>query len=244
MRLRVLGSGDAFNSAGALHSSYLLEGDKGTLLLECGPGALAGLKRAGVDTGVVDAVLISHLHGDHFGGIPFLFLEYRFENPRTRTLTLAGPPSLKQRVENLAAALYEDLPCYVPDYQVEHLAVRPGSRLTLAGFDIEAFEVLHSAKPFCLGYRISDGKNTMLFSGDSAWTPEFVTRSRDTDLFLSECCTLEPAAPIHMCWNDIVAHRHELGCKRMVLTHLGADVRSSDKVTIERAYDGMVIDIG
>ena len=86
LRLTVLGSSDAFNAGGALHSAYLLEHDEGTLLIECGPSVLAGMKRAGVPTDAPDAVLISHLHGDHFAGLPFLFLEYLFENPRGRPL--------------------------------------------------------------------------------------------------------------------------------------------------------------
>ena len=52
----------------------------------CGPSILQALKRSGRDPGAVDFVLLSHLHGDHFGGVPFLFMEYRYEEPRSRPL--------------------------------------------------------------------------------------------------------------------------------------------------------------
>jgi ribonuclease BN (tRNA processing enzyme) len=244
LRLRVLGSGDAFNSSGALHSCYVLEGGKGTLMLECGPSVLAAMKRAALDTASPDAILVSHLHGDHFGGIPFLFLEYKFKNPRTRPLQIAGPPGTEERVNDLYRALYADLCSRETSFAIEYVTVKPGSRLSLAGLEVEAFEVPHSAQPFCLGYRITGGGGALMFSGDSSWTEAFVRNSRGADVFLCECCSLEPDAPVHTCYRDIVAHRTELDCKRLVLTHLGEDVRASNRVDVERAYDGMVIEIG
>src|ERR1051325_7937099 len=79
VRVTVLGSGDAFGSGGRLHSAYLIEAPGTTFLLDCGPSVLQSMKRLGRDPAALDAVLVSHLHGDHFGGIPFLFMEYRYE---------------------------------------------------------------------------------------------------------------------------------------------------------------------
>src|SRR5436309_5505142 len=88
VRVTVLGSGDAFGSGGRLHSAYLVETEGRTFLLDCGPSILQSLKRSGRDPGTVDFVLLSHLHGAHFGGVPFLFMEYRFEEPRSRPLAV------------------------------------------------------------------------------------------------------------------------------------------------------------
>ena len=243
LRLRVLGSGDAFNSSGALHSCYLLEGDAGTMMLECGPSALAGLKRAGIASDAPDVVLLSHLHGDHFGGVPFLLLEYKYKNPRTRPLVIAGPPTTERRVVELYAALYQDLYDRPLGFEIDYVAIEPNTRARLAGFEVEAFQVPHSAAPVCLGYRIGGSGASLVFSGDSAWTPEFVSRSRGTDVFLCECCSMDPEAPVHISYRDILAHRDELGCKRLILTHLGDDVRGSGHVSVERAYDGMVLEL-
>jgi len=244
LRLSILGSGDAFNGAGALHSCYLLDHDGGSLMLECGPEALAAMKRADVDTDLPDAILVSHLHGDHFGGIPFMFLEYMFQNRRERPLTIAGPTGIEDRVDTLYAALYRDLHrAHELCFEVEYREVTPGCDFTLAGVDVEAFEVPHSAEPFSLGYRLSAGGANVLFSGDSAWTDEFVQRSRGTDVFLCECCSLEPVSRLHTSYSDILAHRDALGCERLVLTHLGADVRDAANVAVERAHDGMVIEL-
>jgi ribonuclease BN (tRNA processing enzyme) len=244
LRLRVLGSGDAFNSSGALHSCYLVEGGDGTLMLECGPCSLAAMKRVGVASDVPDAILISHLHGDHFAGIPFLLLEYKYKNPRSRPLVIAGPPTTEARIAELYAALYEDIHTRPLDFPIEYRVLEPGGRTRLAGLDVEAFEVPHSAMPVCLGYRIAAPGASMLFSGDSSWTDEFTRRSRGVDVFLCECCSMEPDAPVHVSYRDVVAHRAALGCKRLLLTHLGEDVRTALDVEVERAYDGMVVEFG
>ena len=244
LRLRVLGSGDAFNSSGALHSCYLLESTSGTLMLECGPCSLAAMKRVRIGSDVPDAILVSHLHGDHFAGIPFLLLEYKYKNPRTRPLVIAGPPTTEARIAELYAALYEDIHTRPLDFPIEYRVLKPGGRTELAGLQVEAFEVPHSAMPVCLGYRIVGSGASMLFSGDSSWTDEFVRRSFDVDLFLCECCSMEADAPVHVSYRDVVAHRAKLGCKRLVLTHLGEDVRASAEVTVERAYDGMIVEFG
>jgi ribonuclease BN (tRNA processing enzyme) len=243
LRLSVLGSGDAFNSGGALHSCYLLEHGAGKLMLECGPSSLAGMKRNRIPSDAPDAILISHLHGDHFGGVPFLLLEYLFSNPRTRPLVIAGPPTTEQRVRSLYAELYREVHCRQVNFEIEWAVLEPGARRRLAGFDVRAFQVPHSAEPVSLGYRIESDDGVIVFSGDSAWTDEFVTETRDADLFLCECCSMKPETPVHTSFEEILAHRAELGCRRLVLTHLGADVRSAEGLEVERAFDGMVIDL-
>lgn len=243
MKLTVIGSGDAFCSGGALHSCNMLEHAGGNLMLECGPGVLAGMKRIGIPTDAPDAVLISHLHGDHFGGIPFLFLEYLFENPRQRPLTILGPPTLLERSFALYAALYRELQSFELPFEIKAVELEPGSCVTVSGFDVEAFQVTHNAEPFSLGYRITSPDGTVLFSGDSAWNEAFVEKSQDVDLFLCECCTMEPTVPMHTSYAELLEQRDRLGCKRLLLTHLGADVRKAENFRFERVEDGMVYEV-
>lgn len=243
-RLRVLGSSDAFNAGGALHSAYLLEGPEKSLLLECGPSILAGMKRAKLDTLSIDSVLVSHLHGDHFGGIAYLFMEYAFPAPRKERLVLAGPPGLEERAIAVHTALYSEKIFRKFAFDIEYVEVRPGDTLRLADNDIEAFEVPHSAEPFSLGFRIATPDDqTMLFSGDSAWTDKFIDKSAGVDLFLCECCTLTPTTPVHLNYEKLLSKRDQLGCKKLLLTHLGADMRDASGLAMDLAVDGMVIEL-
>jgi len=97
LRLTFLGSGDAFGSGGRLQTCMLLESDGRRWLLDCGATSLVGLRGAGIDPSSIDAVLISHLHGDHFGGVPFLLLDGQFRRG-ARPLTVAGPRGVEARV--------------------------------------------------------------------------------------------------------------------------------------------------
>jgi ribonuclease BN (tRNA processing enzyme) len=64
--------------------------------MDCGASSLIAMRRFGVDPSAIDAVILSHLHGDHFGGVPFLILDGQFTR-RTRPLVVAGPPGLEAR---------------------------------------------------------------------------------------------------------------------------------------------------
>jgi len=107
VQVTVLGSGDAFGSGGRLHSAHLVESAAATFVVDCGTTVLQGLTRADVDPEKVDFVCLSHLHGDHFGGLPFLFMDYMYESRRRRPITIYGPPGTQERVEALFGALYQ-----------------------------------------------------------------------------------------------------------------------------------------
>jgi len=244
VRLTVLGSGDAFGSGGRLHSAYLVESPHATFLLECGPTVLQGLKRAGRDAGAIDFVLVSHLHGDHFGGLPFLFMEYRYERERTRPLTVYGPPDTERRAKALFAALYAKPASEPLRHPLHWERLTPGRKRTIGAVAVTPFAVPHVSDLVSLGFLLEVGGKTILYSGDSAWTEEFVERSRGVDLFLCECSTYETRLDIHVSYPEIAARAAELGCRRLVLSHLGREpLRRLADVNLECAQDGMTLDL-
>ena len=97
LQLQVLGCGDAFSSGGRLHTCFLLQNGTGggalpPTLLDCGATSLAAMKGRGIEPATIRAILITHLHGDHFGGLPFLLADAHYRARRTEPLTLAGHP--------------------------------------------------------------------------------------------------------------------------------------------------------
>ena len=86
MRLTILGSGDAFGSGGRFNTCFLLETAKGKLLVDFGASSPVALKAREIEIDSIDAIVLSHLHGDHFGGLPFLLLDAQFLTPRSRPL--------------------------------------------------------------------------------------------------------------------------------------------------------------
>ena len=106
MDVRFLGSGDTFGSGGRLHTCIHVRSEETTFLIDCGASSLIAMKRFGVDPSSIDTVLVTHLHGDHFGGIPFFVLDAQLVSRRTRPLTVAGPPGLESRVHDTMEALF------------------------------------------------------------------------------------------------------------------------------------------
>jgi ribonuclease BN (tRNA processing enzyme) len=245
VRVTVLGSGDAFGSGGRFHTAHLVEAPGATFLLDCGPTILQSLKRVGFDPGALDFALISHLHGDHFGGVPFLLMEYRYVTPRTRPFTIAGPAGIGGGVDRLFAALYQRIAATESPFPVLY-QVLPGGQgsQTLQGVQIEAIVVPHVEDLTCFAYRVTVGGKTILFSGDSAWTDEFLELARGADLFLCECSSFETRMPIHIAYPDVAAQAQALDCKRLVLTHLGQEMLDhAGQISLECAHDGMTIEL-
>jgi ribonuclease BN (tRNA processing enzyme) len=244
MRVTVLGSGDAFGAGGRFHSAYLAEVEGSTFLLDCGPSILQSAKRVSYDLGKLDAVLLTHLHGDHFGGIPFLFMEYRYESPRTRPLTIYGPEGTERRVKCLFTALYERTAAEPLPFPVVYHELEPGETIPLGTASVTAVRVHHVPELTAFGYRVEVGGRTFLYSGDTAWTDELAEHARGVDLFVCECSTFETRLDIHVSYPEIAARARELGCRRLVLSHLGSEpLRRMNELSLECARDGMTLDL-
>ena len=109
MKLTILGSGDAFSSGARLPSCYGLESGDNHVLVDCGPAILPALKRTGLSGNRYSHIVISHLHGDHFAGLPFFLIDAMFPSKRLEPLTLVGPPGLEVRLRLVFEVLYPRL---------------------------------------------------------------------------------------------------------------------------------------
>jgi ribonuclease BN (tRNA processing enzyme) len=239
----VLGSSDAFGSCGHLHATYLVEASRSTFLVDCGPAVLSAMKKHGVDTARIDFVAISHLHGDHFGGLPFLILEYMFERPRQRPLLVLGPPGIEARFWELFRALYRDVTAKHPlqfDLTFRELAADSGT--TVNGVAVFASRVPHQTDEISLALRFDAGGKRLLYSGDTPWFAGLAELTRDVDLFLCECTSWDEATPRHIDWQTLKAHLPELACRRIVLMHLGKEMRAHcGELGVECAVEGAVL---
>jgi ribonuclease BN (tRNA processing enzyme) len=244
VQVTFLGAGDAFNAGARCHASYLVRAASACVLLDCGATTVLAMKQARINVNDLDAILVSHLHGDHFAGVPFLFLTWFYESARRRPVTIAGPPGTQQRVQALYSALYRDLAARPLPFEVDFVELEPSVRERVGGVDLLPFRVPHQETEVSLGFRVSVEGKAILYSGDTGWTEDLVVQSQGTDLFICECCFFETRVDFHLDYPRIAENHHRFGCRRLVLTHIGREVLARrDEVKIEMARDGLVVDL-
>jgi ribonuclease BN (tRNA processing enzyme) len=245
MKLHILGCGDAFGSGGRNQSAYLVEASNRLFLLDCGPTALLAMKRAGFDPRRLDAIILSHLHGDHFGGLPFFFIEYLYQKPRGYPLIIAGPDGMEARVRQLYDVMYGSGKAAARELPpADFLVLQPEKRQVVAGIEVLPFAVPHQSHDVSLGFKVSYQGKQLLFSGDSAWTDDFIRRAAGVDLFLCECSFFAEQPGMHVNYQALHANLARLECKKLVLTHLGEDMLTRrGELEVATAEDGMVIEI-
>ncbi|MBI4721015.1 MAG: MBL fold metallo-hydrolase [Chitinivibrionia bacterium] len=242
--IQFLGTGDAFGGGGRLQSCILLDAGSHRMLLDCGPSVLIALNRFGVPSDDIDAIVLSHLHGDHFGGVPFFLLESRVLAGRTRPLSIAGPQGLESRIRSVHELLFPGTLSGEPPFPVEFIEL-PETRPAAVGESlVTAYRVPHMSDPPSYAVRVQYGDKIVAYSGDTEWTDELPKAARGADLFICESNNFEAAAGHHLDYQTIAGHIDDLGCKRIVLTHMGEDMlRRAASVDIDCARDGMLITV-
>jgi len=244
VRILFLGAGDAFSAGGRHQAGYLVTGSGTSILLDCGATTLASLKREGVPAGCIDTILISHLHGDHFSGLPFLFLEYTYVEPRRRPLRIAGPPGTGDRVHELFRAMYRDAGSRPLPFEVDFIELRPDTQTHTGLALIDPFRVPHQQTELSLGLAVTLNGCRIVYSGDTGWTEDLISRSEGANLFICECSFFERRMDSHLDYPRIAENRHRFGTERLILTHLGGEVLAHrDQIDIELAHDGLRVDL-
>jgi ribonuclease BN (tRNA processing enzyme) len=246
VKVTVLGAGDAFASKGRFQAAYLLDAGASRVLLDAGPTLLAGLKRAAIATNTLDLVLISHLHGDHFSGLPFLLLEYLYENPLPRKLTIAGPPHLEERTWALFRNMYPETDITPIHERLEFVVLHPSQRTILpGGVNLQTLRTPHMVNEISMAYRVEIGGRVVVFSGDTGWSETLIDLSAGSDLFLCECTYYESGhLRFHINYPELHARHRDLRTGRLVLTHLGREVLAHRAdIQLELAHDLMAIDV-
>ena len=247
MRLTIIGCGDAFGSGAHLQTAFHVRSETSAFLIDCGTTTLIGMRRLGLDPGDIDTVFVSHLHGDHFGGLPWLLIDAQYVSKRTRPLVVTGPKGIEARFLTAAEALYPGITKGPGCFELTFVEYEEQKPLEVKGVAVTPFEVKHpsGAPPYALRFHL-EGK-VLAFSGDTGWINVLYEVAHDADLFISECFQYDVKIPIHLDYLTIDANYAKLGAKRVLLTHMGeAMLQNVGRVDASRymvADDGMTLDL-
>jgi ribonuclease BN (tRNA processing enzyme) len=243
VRVRFLGSGDAFGSGGRLQTCILLESGGFHCLVDCGASSLIALKRAAVDPSDIETILVTHLHGDHFGGIPFLILDGQFSR-RSRRLLMVGPPGLADRVTQAMEVFFPGSSRARRKFETEFLELIDGTPAAVGPSRVTPYEVIHAcgAPPYALRVEL-DGR-TVVYSGDTEWTDRLIPAVAGADLFISEAYFYDKSVRFHLDYATLAQHRSRLDCKRLIVTHMGPEMLAHlPELSVEAAHDGLEVSL-
>jgi len=243
VNIHILGCGDAIGSGGRFNTCFYVQHQSGAFLVDCGASSMVAIRKFEVDPNSISVILITHLHGDHFGGLPFFMIDAQVTG-RTTPLTIAGPPGLRDRLLATMENLFPGSSSKERAFAWEVLELESGIRQDIKGVAVTPYLVKHpcGAPPFAL--RIEAEGKVLCYSGDTEWVDNLIVAAKNADLFIAEAYSLAKLPKPHLDFATLSEHLPAIGAKRVVLTHMSARMLAeADKTGCELAEDGKIISI-
>jgi ribonuclease BN (tRNA processing enzyme) len=236
LEMTFLGSGNAFASGGRYWSSFLANG---RYLFDAPPTLLPHLKRIGTPLTDIEVIFLSHFHGDHFMGLPFLFLEYIYLTERRDDLFIVGPPGVEAKIEEFARQCYPEV-TRESGYGRHYVEAHPGADQFVNEVSFRAFPMNHvRGKLECFGYRVPIGGKTIAYTGDTMFCEEIFQLAEGADVLVLDCTYGEGGGPEHMGMDDLRVIRKRVAAETaIVLTHLNGepDIAGLENVIAARDF--------
>ena len=242
--VRFVGSGDSFGSGGRFQTCILVDGPASRFAIDFGTSSLIALAQQGIDHNTIDAVLLTHLHGDHCGGVPFLLVDAMLAAKRTRPLTIAGPSQLSARMAALGEALFPGMSVMRPKFPLEYVELPAGVPTKVLDLVVTPQPARHTRETNPQALRVEVGGRVVAYTGDGEWTDQLALIGRDADLLIAECYYYDKPVKWHLNYPDVREYLRDVGAKRVILTHLSREMLAHlPDIPEECAGDGLVVTV-
>ncbi|MHC1729073.1 MAG: MBL fold metallo-hydrolase [Syntrophobacteraceae bacterium] len=238
MRVKFIGVGEAFDEDLPNTSIWVQSedgGKKSSILLDCGFTAPPAFWRNCSDPDELDAVWISHFHGDHFFGLPALLTRF-WESKRTKPLLILGQQGVDEVVRQTLKLAYSSILDKFA-FDLNFLTVEPESSMEAAGATWRTAVNNHSQKD--LAVRITWKGKSIFYSGDGLATGETLSLAQGADLIIHEAFRLEDTIPGHGSIMSSIEFAQKAKAHALALVHIQRQERRTRRDEILRVIGGV-----
>jgi ribonuclease BN (tRNA processing enzyme) len=221
MIIRFAGVGEACDEH-LSNTSIIVETGDGTVLLDCGFTAVHDFYRTASDPNDLEAVYVSHFHGDHYFGLPLLLLRLS-EDGRDKPLQLVGPPGIGQSTRQAINLAYPNF-LKILSFSIDFTVIHPGKELEAAGLKLRAAEPDHAGN-VCYSLRMDGKDGSLFYSGDGRPTPATTKLAKQVDLVIHEAYDLDGDTRGHANVGQCIEFARQVGAASLACVHVNRRVR-------------------
>lgn len=244
VQVRFLGTGDAFGHGGRLQTCILIQTTKHRILIDFGASAMISLYRYGVNPNSIDLILLTHLHGDHFGGLPFFILDAQLISKRFHPLTVVGPIGSRERIMAAMEVMFPGSSKVKQKFDINIYELEAEQVWDSHGIKVVPYPVIHPSGDPSFALRVECDGRSIAYTGDTEWTEALIQSARGADLLIAEAYFYEKQIKYHLNFKTLMDHMDELNPKRMIITHMSQDMLDRlEYIEVESADDGMIVEI-
>lgn len=242
--VRFVGSGDSFGSGGRFQTCILVDSPATRFAIDFGASSLIALAQQGIHPNSIDAILLTHLHGDHCGGVPFLLMDAMLAAKRDRPLTVAGPIGTEAHLAVLGETLFPGSRIMAPKFPVTYREMEIGVPSRVLDLVVTPQPARHVAETNPTALRVEVGGRVVAYTGDTEWTDDVAKIADGADLLIAECYFYAKSIKWHLTYPAIAEHVRAAGAKRVILTHMSGEMLAHRRdIPEECAEDGMVVEL-
>jgi ribonuclease BN (tRNA processing enzyme) len=235
------GTGDAFAEGGRYNTCFHVETSDFSFLIDCGASSLISMRKYCIDPSNLDAIFISHFHGDHIGGIPFILSYISVMSERSKPLLICGPEGIEEKVKSLNNLMFPGLS--KSTLEIQYREYKESETFELEKIRMTPYKAVHTPETNPHSLRFEVGDKVITYSGDTEWNNNLIEASAGADLFICECNFLDEQVEGHIDYMTLKKRLPELKCKRIILTHMEDKMLEMENTECmpEMAKDGQLL---